>query len=81
LLGGEKCAGPLFHRPPSRGAGDLGSDAGAVVAFGDRKIVAGRQVYPEPGAGAEKASLSPVSALTARLPFRIDVIRPEAPRA
>jgi len=39
----------------SRGAVDLGGDAGAVVALGDREVVAGLQVYPEPGAGAEMA--------------------------
>jgi hypothetical protein len=37
-------------------AGDPGSDAGVVVALGDREVVAGLEVQPELGAGAEVAS-------------------------
>ena len=38
-----------------RSAGDLGGDAGAVVALGEGEIVAGLEVEPELGAGAEMA--------------------------
>ena len=65
-----------------RGGGDLGGDPGAELALGDGQIVAGLQVQPElrwcrdgGRAGA------PLSALIARRPFRIEVIRPEGTRS
>jgi hypothetical protein len=62
----------------SRGAGDLGGDTGAVIALGDREVVvvcrfiSNRALVPR-----WRARRRAVSALIARRPFRIEVIRPE----
>jgi hypothetical protein len=72
----------LLNNSHSRCAIDLGGNARTAVALGHGEIVAGLQVHPEPGAGAEMAGeAEAVSALIARLPFRIDVIRPEGTRS
>ena len=39
--------------PVSRRAVDLRRDPGTMVALGDHEVVAGLQVHPEPGVGAE----------------------------
>ena len=68
--------------PAITSAVDLRGDPRAMVALGDREVVAGLQVHPELGAGAEMVrEAQRASALIARLPFRIDVIRPEGTRS
>jgi hypothetical protein len=51
----EKSFQEPFPLPTSCGAGDLGGDAGAVVALGDREGVPGLLVHSGPGYGAEQA--------------------------